>query len=106
MAKSTSTPRTATPLKRVDFQKDQVFLTMHQTGEGDKGRNVVHYFHGDDDALAEAIASASARAKQIKSTVAVFGPQIRAYEPPPAVKVTEVQLDFAAPDTPKKGSGD
>lgn len=91
MAKSTRNIKT---VEKIDFQKDRVFITMHQT----ENRNVVKYFNGGDDAEADAKAHASKRAAQSKCFVAVFGPQIALIAPPAAPTVTEVQLDWTGPD--------
>jgi hypothetical protein len=75
-------------VKQIDLTKPFV-LTFEQTDS----RNIVSVFTGED-AKAQGLAHASARAAKVKRPVAVIGPQTNLFQPPAAPEVVETQLEF------------
>ena len=64
-------------------------VVIHQT----ESRTTTEIFDGED-AEADAKARASEKAKRTGSLVAVLGPQIAVFGPPPKAEAVEIQLGF------------
>lgn len=101
MANDKTTPAPAEPNKRdlvqvIDFKKSPVFITLRQTPT----RNIFQEIIGDPKApdlgRAAIEAHAKAEAKRLGGIIAVFGPQITAYEPPAPAEPQAVGFDFGA----------
>lgn len=78
-----------------------LFITVRQTDT----RNVYEAVIGDakaaDFGLANVEAYAKAEALKLKTTVAVFGPQVVAFEPPPPAEPAQVAFGFGKAETPE-----
>lgn len=96
MADTTPETKSREPVKVLDFKTVPVFLTLRQTTT----RNIFEIVEGDPKApdlgRANVEEFAKAEAKRLGGIVAVFGPQIAAYEPPAPPEPKAVGFDFGS----------